>query len=247
MVAADRLSPSLELSGVSKRFGNVTALKDVSLQVFPGEILAIVGDNGAGKSTMIKTISGVHGHDSGRICVNGTEVKLHSPADARALGISTVFQDLALVECLDVSVNMFIGRLPLKGWFVDRKRMDQETRTFLDELGVTVKSIHTEIGMLSGGQRQIVAIARSVRGGEPIVMLDEPTAALGVRETRHAAEIITRLRDNGRAVICVSHDLEFVFQYADRILVMRLGQVSGVREVKKTTRDEIIAMITGVK
>ncbi|MBC7590072.1 MAG: sugar ABC transporter ATP-binding protein, partial [Salinibacterium sp.] len=204
-------------------------------------------DNGAGKSTLIKAISGVHQQDDGQILVDDHLVSLSSPADARAAGIATVFQDLALVECLDVSTNMFLGQFPRRGWFVDRQRMDAESRRFLDELKVTVADVHTQIGMLSGGQRQIISIARAVRSGAHTILLDEPTAALGVRETRHAADIISSLRDSGKAVICVSHDMEFVFTTADRILVLRLGKVAGVRDVSATTREEIIGLITGTK
>jgi len=247
MTAADRRAPALELRQITKRFGRVTALEGVDLVANPGEILAIVGDNGAGKSTLIKTISGVYRPDGGEILVNGAPVSLSNPADARAAGVATVFQDLALVECLDVSTNMFLGQLPRKGWFVDRKKMDEESRRFLDELKVTVADVHTQIGMLSGGQRQIISIARAVRAGAHTVLLDEPTAALGVRETQHAAEIIQTLRDAGNAVICVSHDMEFVFKIADRVQVMRLGKVAGTRTVSETSRDEVIALITGAK
>jgi ABC-type sugar transport system ATPase subunit len=249
MDTADRLSeaPALELRGVSKRFGRVVAMEDVDLSVRAGEILAIVGDNGAGKSTLIKAISGVHRPDSGEVLVGGVAQQFTSPAEARAAGIATVFQDLALVECLDVSTNMFIGQLPMKGFFVDRKKMDTESRRFLDDLNVTVDDVHTQIGMLSGGQRQIIAIARAVRAGAKTVLLDEPTAALGVRETQHAADIITALREAGNAVIVVSHDMEFVFAFADRIQVMRLGKVAGVRRTADTSRDEIIGLITGAK
>ena len=247
MNAADRSTPALELKNITKRFGRVTALEKLNLTAYSGEILAIVGDNGAGKSTLIKAISGVHHQDDGQILVDDELVSLSSPADARAAGIATVFQDLALVECLDVSTNMFLGQFPRRGWFVDRQRMDTESRRFLDELKVTVADVHTQIGMLSGGQRQIISIARAVRSGAHTILLDEPTAALGVRETRHAADIISNLRDSGKAVICVSHDMEFVFTTADRILVLRLGKVAGVREVSATTREEIIGLITGTK
>jgi ABC-type sugar transport system ATPase subunit len=247
LTATDHLLPALELKGISKKFGHVTALNEVDLIAHAGEILAIVGDNGAGKSTLIKVISGVYHQDEGDIFVNSQRVTLASPADARAAGIATVFQDLALVECLDVSTNMFIGQLPKKGIFVDRKRMDTESRRFLDELKVTVSNVHTQIGMLSGGQRQIIAIARAVRAGAHTILLDEPTAALGVRETQHAADIITNLRTAGNAVIVVSHDIEFVFAFADRIQVMRLGQVAGLRKTSETSREEIIALITGTK
>lgn len=247
MNAADRPAPALELANITKRFGRVTALEGVNLVANSGEILAIVGDNGAGKSTLIKTISGVYRPDEGSIFVNGQPAVFANPADARAAGVATVFQDLALVECLDVSTNMFLGQLPRKGWFVDRKRMDEESRHFLDELKVTVGDVHTQIGMLSGGQRQIISIARAVRAGAHTVLLDEPTAALGVRETQHAANIIVALRDKGNAVICVSHDMEFVFKVADRVQVMRLGRVVGTKTVADTTRDDVIALITGAK
>lgn len=235
----------LSLAGISKFFGQVQALTDVDLTVAPGEILAVVGDNGAGKSTLIKTICGVHRPDSGTIAVNGAVRHFRSPADARAAGIATVFQDLALVEVLDVATNMYIGQLPRRGWFVDRGRMERETRSFLNELKVTVKSVRTPMGMLSGGQRQIVAIARAMRTGANIILLDEPTAALGVRETAHAANLIRSLRDRGAAVICISHDMGFVFEVADRVQVMRLGRVAGVRTIRETDRNEVISLITG--
>lgn len=238
-------SPALAMRGITKTFGHVTALRDVDLDAHAGEILAIVGDNGAGKTSLIRTISGIHRPDAGEILLNGTPTTLDSPAAARAAGIATVFQDLALVEVLDVSTNMFLGQFPRRGPFVDRRRMDRESRAFLDELGVSVSSVRTEIGMLSGGQRQMVAIARAMRTPSSIVLLDEPTAALGVRETAQAADMIRLLRDRGHAVICVSHDLELVFDLADRIQVMRLGRVAGVRERSATSREEIIALITG--
>ena len=160
-------------------------------------------------------------------------------------GVATVFQDLALVEVLDVSTNMFLGQFPRRGWFVDRKAMDAQSRAFLDELKVTVSSVKTEVGMLSGGQRQIIAVARAMRTGAQIVLLDEPTAALGVRETAHAVGLIRELRDRGNTVICVSHDMNFVFDVADRVQVMRLGQVAGVRDIRDTSKDEVIGLITG--
>ena len=247
MNTTDHSQPALKLTGISKSFGHVTALEGVNLSAYDGEILAIVGDNGAGKSTLIKVISGVYQPDEGQIEVKGQPVLLATPASARGAGIATVFQDLALVECLDVSTNMFIGQFPKKGWFVDRKRMDFESRKFLDDLKVTVSDVHTQIGMLSGGQRQIVSIARAVRIGADVVLLDEPTAALGVRETRHAADIISSLRDAGNAVILVSHDMEFVFSFADRIQIMRLGKVVAILKRTETTREEVIALITGAK
>ena len=238
-------SAGLELKGISKAFGQVQALSNVDLHVAPGEILAVLGDNGAGKSTLIKTISGVYRPDRGTIRVGGVEKTFHSPADARDAGVATVFQDLALVEVLDVATNMYIGQLPTRGWFVDRAKIERDTRALLDDLKVTVKSVKTPIGMLSGGQRQIVAIARAMRTGASVVLLDEPTAALGVKETAHAANLIRSLRDRGAAVICISHDIGFVFDIADRAQVMRLGQTAGIRKIAETDRNDIIGLITG--
>jgi ABC-type sugar transport system ATPase subunit len=238
-------SPALELNGISQTFGHVTALDSVDLVANSGEILAVVGDNGAGKSTLIRVIAGIHRPDSGTIRIDGNERSFSNPAAARDAGIATVFQDLALVEVLDVATNMFLGQLPRRGPFVARGEMEKASRAFLDDLGVTVSSVRTEVGMLSGGQRQMIAIARAMRSGGQVALLDEPTAALGVRETAQAAEMIVKLRDRGNAVICVSHDMGLVFELADRIQVMRLGRVAGVRRREDTTREEIIGLITG--
>jgi len=235
----------LELRGIAKRFGHVTALDGVDLSAYAGQVLAVVGDNGAGKSTLIKIISGVHRPDDGEILLSSEPAAFHNPADARRAGVATVFQDLALVEVLDVSTNMFLGQFPRRGWFVSRKAMDAQSRAFLEELKVTISSVKTEVGMLSGGQRQIIAIARAIRTGAHTVLLDEPTAALGVRETAHAKDLIRALRDRGNTVICVTHDINVVFDLADRVQVLRLGRVAGVREIAATTKDEVIALITG--
>jgi ribose transport system ATP-binding protein len=245
MVKAASRVADLQLTGISKRFGHVTALDGVDLSAYAGQVLAVVGDNGAGKSTLIKIISGVHRPDAGEIVVSGHSSAFSDPAASRRAGIATVFQDLALVEVLDLSTNMFLGQFPRRGWFVNRKAMDAQSRAFLDELKITVSSVKTEIGMLSGGQRQIVAIARAMRTGAHTILLDEPTAALGVRETVRATELIRGLREHGKTVICVSHDMNFVFELADRVQVLRLGRVAGVRDVASTTKDEVIAMITG--
>ncbi|KQZ86093.1 sugar ABC transporter ATP-binding protein [Microbacterium sp. Root166] len=238
-------TPALQLRSITKSFGHVTALQDVALDAYPGEILAVVGDNGAGKSSLIRTISGIYRPDAGHLTVDGEVRHFHTAADAREAGIATVYQDLALVEVLDVATNMFLGQIPRRGFFADRARMERESREFLNELKVTVSSVRTQIGMLSGGQRQIIAIARAMRTGGHIALLDEPTAALGVRETAQAAEMISTLRDRGNAVIIVSHDMSLVLELADRIQVMRLGRVAGVRKRSETTREEIIALITG--
>lgn len=245
MISRQEHAPALALRAVTKAFGHVIALEDVNLDVWSGEILAIVGDNGAGKSSLVRTMSGIYRPDAGHIIVDSDEKQFHSPADARSAGIATVFQELALVEVLDVATNMFLGQLPRRGPFVDRRRIERESREFLDELKVTVSSVRTQVGMLSGGQRQIVAIARAMRTGGRIILLDEPTAALGVRETAQAAQMIRTLRERGNAVILISHDMSLVFDLADRIQVMRLGRVAGVRRTDQTTRDEVIGLITG--
>lgn len=238
-------TPTLELQGISKSYGHVEALVNVDLRAYAGQVLALLGDNGAGKSTLVKVMSGMVSPDTGTIKINDRSATFANPAQAQGAGVATVYQDLALVEVLDVATNMYIGQVPTKGLFVDRKRMVRETEQFFKELGVTVADVRTPIGMLSGGQRQIVAIARVLHLGAEVVLLDEPTAALGVRETAQAADMIRALRDRGKAVILVSHDMELVFQIADRAQVMRLGHVAGVRDIDRTSRDEIIGLITG--
>jgi ABC-type sugar transport system ATPase subunit len=241
------VTPVLELRAVAKAFGQVRALNHVDFAAHRGEIHAIVGDNGAGKSTMLKIVAGIHAADNGELLIDGEPVALRGgTAEAHERGIAVVYQDLALVECLDIATNMALGNLPRRNRFmVDRKRMQREAKDVLDELKIRVGSVDTSVGLLSGGERQIVAIARAVRLDTPIVLLDEPTAALGVRETAHVGGILRRLREGGKAVICISHDLGFVFENADRITVMRLGASVGTREVRETSRDEIIGLITG--
>jgi simple sugar transport system ATP-binding protein/D-xylose transport system ATP-binding protein len=239
-------APALELCGVAKSFGHVQALRRVDLAARRGEIHAVVGDNGAGKSTMLKIMCGIHRPDAGELRIEGESVQLREPADARDHGIAVVYQDLAIVECLDVATNMALGNLPRRARFVlDRKRMEREAARVLEELRIRVGSVKTSVGLLSGGERQIVAIARAVRMDTSTILLDEPTAALGVRETGHVGQILEELRARGKAVICISHDLEFVFAHADRVTVMRLGYSVGTRRVADTTRDEVVGMITG--
>jgi ABC-type sugar transport system ATPase subunit len=238
--------PVLELRRVSKAFGHVVALSDVSLLAYPGEVLVIVGDNGAGKSTMIKVLSGVYPVDSGEVLIDGRLVSLSSPAKARDLGIAIVFQNLALVECLDVAANMYLGRqLRRFGVFADRRAMINGAADTLASLKVRIPSVRVPVGVLSGGQRQGVAIARAVQQDSRIVLLDEPTAALGYRETQQVIEIIRQLRNAGKAIVLVSHDLEMVFDVADRIQVMRLGRVQGVRSREAADKREIVGLITG--
>jgi ABC-type sugar transport system ATPase subunit len=243
---AEGRAPVLELRGASKAFGHVVALDGVALQADAGSVLAIVGDNGAGKSTMIKVLAGVYPADSGQLLIDGQVVTLASTAKAQELGIATVYQNLALVECLDVAANMYLGRPLRKGLvFADRRAMIDGAADTLAELRVRVPSVRVPVGVLSGGQRQGVAIARAVQQDSRIVLMDEPTAALGYRETRQVIDIIRRLRQQGKAVVLISHDLEMVFEIADRMLVMRLGRVQGVRDRATADRGEIIGLITG--
>ncbi len=237
---------TLELNHVSKAFGHVVALDDVSMKVESGEVTVIVGDNGAGKSTVMKVLAGVYPMDSGELLINGIPTTLTSPAKAREHGIAVVFQNLALVECLDVAENMYLGR-QIKRWrvFADKKAMIEAAADTLTELKVRLPSVRVPVGVLSGGQRQGVAIARAVQQNTPIVLLDEPTAALGYRETQQVITVIQQLRDAGKAVVLVSHDLSMVFDVADSIQVMRLGRVQGVRRRETADRNEIVGLITG--
>ncbi|MFE5259659.1 ATP-binding cassette domain-containing protein [Streptomyces coelicoflavus] len=240
-------APALRLRGVRKYFGSVSALEDVHFDAHAGEVHAIVGDNGAGKSTTIKIVTGIHRADEGQVLVNGEELgHVRSAADAQGHGIAVVYQDLALVECLDIAHNMALGSLPRRfGIVLDRRRMEREAFQVLKDLKVRVGDVRTPVGLLSGGQRQVVAVARAVRLNKPIMLLDEPTAALGVQETAHVGEIIDELRAAGKAVIIVSHDLDFVFTHADRVTVLRLGRTVGTRRIADVGREEVVGMITG--
>ncbi|WP_382306796.1 ATP-binding cassette domain-containing protein [Herbiconiux sp. UC225_62] len=240
-------TPFLSLRSISKDFGHIAALQDVALDVELGEVLAIVGDNGAGKSTLMSVMLGLLKPSSGTIAVNGEPIEFHDPADAARAGIGAVTQDLALVECLDVATNMFIGQTPTRFGIVDRRRMRREATTFLKSVNATVPDVTVQVGMLSGGQRQMVAIARALRSGAPMILMDEPTAALGVRETALVAELIEALRDQGKAVVIVSHDLELVLRIADRVQVMRLGRSRGAWPVSDLSRDDLVGLITGTR
>lgn len=238
--------PVLAMRGVKKAFGSVRALEDVSLTAYPGEVHAVVGDNGAGKSTAIKIITGIYAADAGELTLLGKAVPLRrSTSQVVEHGIAVVYQDLALVECLDIATNLALGRLPRRFGLIDRKRMRRDARKVLEDLKVRVTDVTTPVGLLSGGQRQIIAIARAVRLDQPLVLLDEPTAALGVQETAHVGDIIDELKPTGKAVVCVSHDLEFVFRHADRITVLRLGKTVATRRLAETTRSEVVGLITG--
>ncbi len=248
--ATDPSRPLLALKGFSKRFGPVEALKDVDFEVFHGEVVALVGDNGAGKSTLIKAISGAQPPDDGSAEWNGTHVRMRTPNDATSLGIATVYQDLALAENLDVVANLFLGqemttRAPGVS-VLNETSMEKRSVELLSSLGVTtLRSVRTEVAMLSGGQRQAVAIARSLLGDPELVMLDEPTAALGIVQTAQILKLIERLRERGLGVIVISHNLANVFHVADRIAVLRLGRMAGIFDAKDTTREQIVASMTG--
>ena len=241
--------PLLALKGYSKSFGAVQALKDVDLELRPGEVLGLVGDNGAGKSTLIKAIAGVQPADQGQTQFAGQSVSLGSPQAATGLGIATVYQDLALCENLDIVANLFLGQEVVDGpRALDETAMEQKTEELLASLGVTtIRSVRTEVERLSGGQRQAIAIARSLLGEPKLVLLDEPTAALGVVQTKHILELIQRLRDRGLGVIVISHNLADVFQVADRVTVLRLGRVAGDYGIGDSSQEEIVAAITGAE
>jgi D-xylose transport system ATP-binding protein len=239
-------TPVLELRDISKSFGSVQALTDVDLEVRKGEVMALVGDNGAGKSTLIKTIAGIHGADSGEIFFEGREVHISGPKDAAKLGIEVVYQDLALCDNLDVVQNMYLGREahnPVQ--VLNEPVMEQKTAETLKSLRVTtIRSIRQAVATLSGGQRQSVAVARAVMWNSKLVILDEPTAALGVAQTEQVLELVKRLGEQGLAVILISHNLHDVFAVADRITVLRLGRNAGIYDRKATTQQEVVQAIT---
>jgi D-xylose transport system ATP-binding protein len=238
--------PLLRLQGVSKSFGPVEALTDVDFEVHAGEVVALVGDNGAGKSTLIKAISGVGPPDEGEFEFDGESVTIRGPADSAGLGIAVVYQDLALADNLDVVENMFLGREEKRRGALDEISMEKEARRLLDSLAVrTLRSVRSEVGSLSGGQRQTVAIARSMLGEPRLVLLDEPTAALGVQQTEQVLALVRRLRDRGLGVVLISHNLADVFEVADRVAVLRLGRNAGSFAARDTDRNAVVAAITG--
>ncbi|MFQ0812408.1 sugar ABC transporter ATP-binding protein [Brucella anthropi] len=241
--AASSRQPVLRLSGISKNFGAVSALTDIDLEVFPGEVVALVGDNGAGKSTLIKTLAGVHQPTSGTIEFNGEKVVLSSPGVALDLGIATVFQDLALCENLDVVANIFLGR-EMSPYRLDEVSMEIKAWKLLNELSARIPSVREPVASLSGGQRQTVAISRSLLLDPKLIMLDEPTAALGVAQTAEVLDLIERVRDRGLGVLMISHNMEDVRAVADRIVVLRLGRNNGVF-YPDSSNEELVAAITG--
>ena len=247
------INPILKTEGLVKRYGRVTALDSTDFDLYPGEILAIIGDNGAGKSSLIKAISGAIQPDKGRIIFKGTEIKFKSPIHARKEGIETVYQNLALSPALSITDNMFLGReLRKSGLFgrifrqLDRKKMANFSREKLSELGLmTIQNIHQSVETLSGGQRQGVAVARAVAFGSNVVILDEPTAALGVKESRRVLELIQDVRSRGLAVVLISHNIPHVFEIADRIHIHRLGKRLCVIDPKKTSMSDAVGLMTG--
>ncbi|WP_338701545.1 ATP-binding cassette domain-containing protein [Streptomyces sp. Q6] len=238
-------TPVLALRGVSKRFGAVQVLTDVELEVHAGEVVALVGDNGAGKSTLVKTIAGVHPIDDGVIEWQGKTVAVNKPHDAQNLGVATVYQDLALCDNIDVVGNLFLGREIKKRGVLDEVEMERRSRELLDTLSIRIPSVRIPVASLSGGQRQVVAIARSMLGEPKLVILDEPTAALGVEQTAQVLDLVERLRERGHAVILISHNMADVKAVADKVAVLRLGRNNGVFDVKSTSNEEIISAITG--
>jgi len=254
MSATRQTTTLLSLKSVSKSFGANQALTSVDFEVDAGEVVALVGDNGAGKSTLIKAIAGVQLCDTGTFFFRGEMVKITSPQDATLLGIATVYQDLALCDNLDVVANLYLGReLFAKGpgraaYLLDETAMEQSALELLDSLAVTtIKDVRAHVGALSGGQRQAVAIARSLLGDPSVVLLDEPTAALGVSQTEQVLALIHRLRERGLGVVVISHNLENVFAVADRIIVLRLGRRAATFDVRGVSREDVVSAITGAE
>src|SRR5215467_13375308 len=238
-------TPLLQLRNITKSFGSVQALTEVDFEVRSGEVMALVGDNGAGKSTLIKCIAGTHSPDRGQILFEGDEVSIHGPKDAARLGIEVVYQDLALCDNLDVVENMYLGRELNRLQILNEAPMEQHTSETLASLAVTtIRSVRQSVATLSGGQRQSVAVARAVMWNSKLVILDEPTAALGVAQTEQVLELVRRLGNQGLGVMLISHNLHDVFETADRITVLRLGRNVGVFERRKTTQQAVVEAIT---
>lgn len=245
-VASD--SPVLAARGISKAFGSVVALEGVDFELRVGEVVALVGDNGAGKSTLVSILSGVTQPLDGSLFLDGKPIRFANPLDARDHGIVTVFQDLALVEARDVAFNLYLGVEPRRwGFVLDRKAMYRDAKRVLKDLSVNVPNAHTPVRSLSGGQRQAVAVARTVARGCRVVMLDEPTAALGVRESRKVLDLVCQLKSSGHAVLIISHNMETVLSVADRVVVLRLGRVVANRMCADCTMSEIVAHVVGVE
>jgi D-xylose transport system ATP-binding protein len=237
--------PILELRGINKSFGPVQVLHDVDFTVRAGEVTALVGDNGAGKSTLVKCVAGIHPIDSGEVLFNGQPVVINGPTDASKLGIEVVYQDLALADNLDIVQNMFLGRERGKPWALDEADMEQAARDTLASLSVrTVTSVRMPVSRLSGGQRQTVAIAKAVLWDSKVVMLDEPTAALGVAQTRQVLDLVRRLAEQGLGVVLISHNMTDVFEVSDRIATLYLGRMVAQVPTKEVTHSQVVELIT---
>jgi simple sugar transport system ATP-binding protein len=242
--------PLLEVRNLSKYFGAVRALNDFSMAVYPGEVVAVAGDNGAGKTTMIKAVSGVYAPTSGEILLKGDPQNFSSPQHAREKGIETIYQDLALADNLTIGGNIFLGREPMKRLFgflpvIDRKAMAEAARTTMRKLDFHVSRLDAPVSNFSGGQRQAVAIGRAVYWDAQILIMDEPTAALGVPEQRKVISLIHQLKAQGRGIIFISHNLQDIFAVSDRIIVLRRGILAGERKITETTHDEIVKLMVG--
>lgn len=245
--------PVLEGRGLSRKFGHVSALDEADFEVFSGEITALIGDNGAGKSTLVKALSGSLSLESGEILFEGKRINLETPAQASALGIETVYQDLALAPHLTPVQNVYLGREIMQPGlfgrlgFMNVPKMAAQSQIAFDELGATVRSLTSPVGSMSGGQRQAIAIARAVHWANKVIFLDEPTAALGVRQTQNVLDTIRRVRDKGIAVVFISHSMPHVIEIADRIQVMRLGNRVANISAKGTTMEELVGLMTGAR
>lgn len=244
------MEPILEVRNLTKRFGGLTAVDSMNMQFYPGEVVGVLGDNGAGKSTLIKMISGVYTPTEGQIFYQGKEVAIHNPMDALKMGIETIYQDLALAENLNVYSNIFLGRERLKKWLgliniLDHDYMLEEAKKVLNRLDIEIPSLRNKIGMLSGGQRQAVAISRSIYWDAKLLIMDEPTAALGVAEQKKVLDLVQTLKAQNIPVIIISHQMHDVFSVTDRVVVMRRGQKAGERLVKDTNPDEVVGLIVG--
>jgi simple sugar transport system ATP-binding protein len=242
-------APLIEVSNISKYFGNVMALQDVSMTVYPGEVHCLLGDNGAGKSTLIKTLSGVHAPDRGEIRIEGRQVRFSSPREALQAGIATAYQDLAMIPLMSISRNFFLGSEPTTGWGPFRRfdvgKADQITRIELDRMGIAVRDTSQPVGTLSGGERQSVAIARAVYFGARILILDEPTAALGVKEAGVVLRYIAQAREQGLGVIFITHNVHHAWAIGDKFTLLSHGRSEGTFTKDETSREEVISLMAG--
>jgi simple sugar transport system ATP-binding protein len=236
-------TPLVEMRGISKAFGAIQALKDIDLRLFPGEILGLVGDNSAGKSTLMKILSGAYQRDSGEVQIEGQPTHFRNPQDSRGRGIEMIYQDFALCGNMDIASNMFLGRWPRRGLFVDRRRMEEEASVVLKKLKVDVTSVRLKVETLSGGRQQSVAIARAIVSNPKVVILDEPTANLSVTATAQLLDTMLELKSHGVAQIIISHRLNDIFAVGDRVMVLKRGRLVGDRVIKQTSEDEVLGMI----